>query len=41
MTAFEHSEYRRRIDATKNRMSERGLDVLVAADTANMNYLSG
>ena len=41
MTAFDQSEYRRRIEATKHRMSACGLDVLIAADAANMNYLSG
>ncbi len=41
MTVFEQREYRQRIDATKYKMSEYGLDVLVVADTANMNYLCG
>ncbi|MEQ8666026.1 MAG: M24 family metallopeptidase [Rhodospirillales bacterium] len=38
---FEVSEYRRRIENTKASMAERGLDVLLAADPANMNYLTG
>jgi ectoine hydrolase len=38
---FERSEYKRRIDRTKEQMRERGLDVLVVSDPANMNYLSG
>lgn len=40
-TVFEQSEYERRIDRTKERMRERGLDALVVTDPANMNYLSG
>jgi ectoine hydrolase len=38
---FDRSEYKRRIDRTKEQMRERGLDVLVVSDPANMNYLSG
>ncbi len=38
---FEVSEYRERIRRTKESMSERGIDVLLAADPANMNYLTG
>jgi ectoine hydrolase len=38
---FERSEYERRIDRTKEQMRERGLDVLIVSDPANMNYLSG
>lgn len=38
---FEISEYRERIRRTKKSMSDRGIDVLLAADPANMNYLTG
>ena len=38
---FDDSEYERRIERTKERMRERGLDALVVCDPANMNYLSG
>ena len=41
MLPFETSEYLKRIDNTKRRMAKAGLDVLLAADTANMNYLTG
>jgi Xaa-Pro aminopeptidase len=39
--SFERSEYERRVELTEERMRERGLDALVVADPANMNYLSG
>ncbi|MBF0528901.1 MAG: M24 family metallopeptidase [Deltaproteobacteria bacterium] len=38
---FEKTEYLGRITAAKNRMSEAGLDLLIVADPANMNYLTG
>lgn len=41
MTAFPVSEYQGRIDKTKQRMAEAGIDVLLVTDPANMNYLSG
>ena len=41
MLPFETSEYLKRIDNTKRHMAKAGLDVLLAADTANMNYLTG
>lgn len=37
MLPFETSEYLKRIDNTKRHMAKAGLDVLLAADTANMN----
>ena len=40
-TVFAVEEYRRRIAATKQRMREAGIDVLLASHPANMNYLSG
>lgn len=41
MFAFERSEYLERIAKTKRRMEERGIEVLLATDPANMNYLTG
>ncbi len=41
MLAFDKSEYLTRLEKTKQRMAESGIDVLLAADTANMNYLTG
>ncbi|MBE0583032.1 MAG: M24 family metallopeptidase [Desulfofustis sp.] len=41
MTLFKEIEYRRRIDLTKERMSETAIEVLVVSDPANMNYLTG
>ncbi|WP_135822329.1 M24 family metallopeptidase [Halostella litorea] len=38
---FGPAEYERRIERTKERMREEGLDALVVSDPANMNYLSG
>jgi len=41
MQPFEKKEYLDRIRAAKERMAARGIDVLLAADPANMNYLTG
>ncbi|HUL09956.1 MAG TPA: Xaa-Pro peptidase family protein, partial [Candidatus Acidoferrum sp.] len=41
MQPFDKKEYLDRIRATKERMAARGIDVLLAADPANMNYLTG
>ena len=41
MLPFETSEYLTRIAKTKKRMAERGIEVLLVADPANMNYLTG
>lgn len=41
MPAFPQSEYAARLQRTKEQMSKRGFDLLVLADPANMNYLSG
>lgn len=38
---FPADEYRRRVERTKKAMVARGLDVLVAPDPANMNWLTG
>ena len=41
MLPFETSEYRERIRQAKTRMAQQGLDTLLVADPANMNYLTG
>ncbi|MEJ2477551.1 MAG: M24 family metallopeptidase [Desulfobacterales bacterium] len=41
MTVFTNEEYLERIDKTKMRMAEMGMEVLVVSDPANMNYLTG
>jgi ectoine utilization protein EutD len=41
MAAFERAEYVARIAKTKARMEAAGIEVLLAADPANMNYLTG
>jgi Xaa-Pro aminopeptidase len=38
---FPEAEYERRVDRTKERLREEGLDALVVSDPANMNYLTG
>ncbi len=41
MALFSTEEYLGRIDRTKERMAVAGIDVLIVADPANMNYLTG
>jgi ectoine hydrolase len=41
MLPFEKSEYLARIEKTKQSMAAQGIDILVVADPANMNYLTG
>ena len=41
MADFPAEEYRERQEKTRARMTERGLDVLLVTDPANMNYLTG
>jgi Xaa-Pro dipeptidase len=41
MTLFPKQEYLTRIEKTKTRMADAGIDVLVVSDPANMNYLTG
>lgn len=41
MPVFDVSEYTERIRRTKESMQERGVDVLVVSQPANMNYLTG
>ena len=38
---FGRDEHRRRVERTRERMSDRGLDALLVTDPANMNYLTG
>lgn len=38
---FETSEYKRRFEETKRSMEEKGIEVLIVTDPANMNYISG
>ena len=38
---FNESEYKRRVNKTKKRMQDRGIDVMMATHPANMNYLTG
>jgi ectoine hydrolase len=41
MAAFPDDEYTHRLERTRARMAEAGLDVLLVTDPANMNYLTG
>ena len=41
MALFETSEYLERIRKTKEQMADNGIGVLLVADPANMNYLTG
>ncbi|WP_331235009.1 M24 family metallopeptidase [Natronorarus salvus] len=41
MNPFERSEYERRVEVTKERMREEGVETLFLSDPANMNYLAG
>src|SRR5690625_1497851 len=41
MLTFPISEYQVRLNNTKKRMEESGIDVLLITDPANMNYLTG
>ena len=41
MLLFSMDEYKARLFETKKRMNEKGLDALILADPANMNYLTG
>lgn len=41
MTSFTKEEYQNRLAKTKKAMEERGIDVLLVTDPANMNYLTG
>ncbi len=41
MPAFNVLEYKERVRKTKEQMNNKGIDVLLVTDPANMNYLSG
>ncbi len=41
MALFQTEEYLERIRSTKKRMTDKGIDVLIVSDPANMNYLTG
>lgn len=41
MLPFSLKEYKSRLEQTKKKMQEQGIEVLLLADPANMNYLSG
>ena len=41
MLYFDVSEYRQRLNKTKEQMAKKGLDGLIVTDPANMNYISG
>ncbi|NQU62949.1 MAG: M24 family metallopeptidase, partial [SAR324 cluster bacterium] len=41
MSTFAIAEYQARIDKTKQSMSEKGMDLLILSQPANMNYLTG
>ena len=38
---FPKSEYTHRLAKVKKSMQEKGIDLLISQDTANMNYLTG
>lgn len=41
MALFQTEEYLERIRNTKKRMTDKGIDVLIVSDPANLNYLTG
>jgi Xaa-Pro dipeptidase len=41
MALFQAEEYLERIQNTKKRMADGGIDMLIVSDPANMNYLTG
>ncbi|MEE9158987.1 MAG: aminopeptidase P family N-terminal domain-containing protein, partial [Gammaproteobacteria bacterium] len=41
MPTFDKSEYHARIEKTQKSMSDQGIEVLLATNPANMNYLTG
>ncbi|MDG5787849.1 M24 family metallopeptidase [Evansella sp. AB-P1] len=41
MLPFDILEYQKRLKETKKRMADKGIEVLLVTDPANMNYLSG
>ena len=41
MTIFEEVEYKKRLSKTKEKMAEKGINILLVTNPANMNYLTG
>lgn len=41
MLTFTNSEYKRRLDLVKKSMEDKGIEVLLVTNPANMNYLTG
>ena len=41
MALFEKSEYLSRLERVKDRMEKAGLEVVIVADPANINYVTG
>ncbi|MEZ5781395.1 MAG: aminopeptidase P family N-terminal domain-containing protein [Rhizobiaceae bacterium] len=41
MSVFDRQEFHARLARVKARMAQAGIDVLIAADPANINYLTG
>src|SRR2546428_9013554 len=41
MAAFPNEEYEKRLERTRLKMGEAGVDVILVTDPANMNYLTG
>ena len=38
---FSRAEFEARLDKTRRAMEARGIDVLIASDPSNMNWLTG
>ena len=38
---FSNEEYKTRLKKVQNSMQEKGIELLISSDTANMNYLTG
>ena len=38
---FTPKEYSERLNKVKNKMSQKGIDILILSDPSNMNYLTG
>ncbi|MDY7029824.1 MAG: aminopeptidase P family N-terminal domain-containing protein, partial [Spirochaetota bacterium] len=41
MPVFTQEEYQRRVKRTQESMQEKGIDLLIVSQPANMNYLTG
>ena len=38
---FTKEEYKQRLEKVQKSMQEKGIELLISSDTANMNYLTG